>query len=298
MMFILVCFVWGVIALIMFDYKKIFMVLFLALLVVNVSVAYSKEFLIFDLITAINKPDDLPLVPMHMIYQWQGYGGRYTTEDKKSYVDSIPEDYVRCCYVRHNVLGDQPEYYSIDFEQWALYNISSEKIKRNIDYYQRSFDLFREALPKNAKISWYNIGALPNGKLLRKKMSVDAYSRWQKKNNRLMEIVRKYDYMQPSLYLSNKHNMSMWKNKAKAYIDEHTRLGQGKPVYAHLSPQYVDDPDEMLSGKIWREMLEFSYQHADGVVIWTFPQQKHRFSWNDSFPWWVETKLFLERVKD
>jgi hypothetical protein len=42
-------------------------------------------------------------------------------------------------------------------------------------------------------------------------------------------------------------------------------------------------------------MLQWSYENADGMVIWTYPMVRYRTVWDENAGWWAKTKEFLAR---
>lgn len=242
------------------------------------------ELKVFDLVTAKGKPADLPFVKMHMVYQWQAYGGQYVPDAEKNFLD-VPGPYLECCYYKNNITGISPEYVSIDFEQWKLYGMDDLKINESIDKYRESLDRIRSVFPDKTKISIYNVGVVPSHSNFKKKIVIKKYEKWKKNNDLLKKLVDDFDFLQPSLYFKKKYDFVRWKRKADEYLSEYRRLSPSKKIYLHLSPQYMSD-GSFVPLTLWARAIEYAQQHADGLVVWTFPQKRFEIEWNDYLPWW------------
>jgi hypothetical protein len=86
-----------------------------------------------------------------------------------------------------------------------------------------------------------------------------------------------------------------WVKYAVAQISEARRYGGNKPVYVFLWPQYHEPPNAYLPTDFWRLELETAKQYADGVVIWGGSLHE---TWDNSAPWWIETKKFIDTLKE
>jgi hypothetical protein len=255
-----------------------------------------KEFIVFDLISAIDKPVDLPLTKMHMLYQWQSYGGAKKGYEKKDYKNTIPEQYLKCCYMQDNLEALEAEYISIDFEQWRWYDTKSKNHSSYMEHYKNTIGLVRSIFPEGTKISWYNTGVMPRKFDYSKEVPLADLNWWRMRNDVGKQLVNEYDYMQPSFYLRRADSLLGWKKRVELIVSEYRRLEPSKPLYAHLSPQFVDNPKKLVAPEKWREILYYVHDITDGIVIWTYPQKRYMKHWDEHQEWWAVTVEFCNAL--
>jgi hypothetical protein len=114
-------------------------------------------------------------------------------------------------------------------------------------------------------------------------------------NDREAPIARLEDILLPSVYTFYEDREG-WVQYAIQQIQEARRYGGNKPVYVFLWQQYHASNQKLagtyLPPEFWRLQLETARKYADGVVIWG----EYDDTWNETAPWWLETKSFLERI--
>jgi hypothetical protein len=286
-------------ALIVRTFSRVALMAFM-LVAISGQQAFAAEPLVFDAFAAKGKPADLPVKPMHIIYQWQGYGGPATGNEDKNYAEP-PHGVLVCCYKDRVLNGASPEFVSIDFEQWRIDTRVDESVynkhkKNMID----TLAMVRTMFP-DSKIGWYNLGPSPVLNVFREKISPEEFALWRSGNDRVLPFIPEVDFMQPSLYLHTYVSLEQWKRKAVAVVAETKRLAPGVPVYAHISPHWMDGGQEFFPAEIWREMMDWSLANTDGVVIWTNPTMKPLPSWDGNAVWWQSTlnsmQAFREQTK-
>jgi hypothetical protein len=120
------------------------------------------------------------------------------------------------------------------------------------------------------------------------------FQEWRAANAHLAPLIRKIDYLFPSLYTNYEQFDSDtgtaehgWRNSAEAILAEAKTYG--KPVYPFVWPQFHEGAGkrayEYLPIDFWKKELEFVRANADGVVLWAWGGYlKER--WDDDAPWW------------
>jgi hypothetical protein len=163
----------------------------------------------------------------------------------------------------------------------------------------RLLDCLREERPDcrfgyYAQIPWPAYGG----------MSVSAIEVFRKRVKDSKTLTREVDFLVPEVYLYSDWPIEFTKQKIARDILMCREHCPGKPVYPILWCEYYDlwrlQPGDYtaesyrtraIPGEYWREMLELAYSLGDGVCLWG----GYRVPWQEDVPWWVETKLFLDR---
>ena len=276
------------------NFKNSYIAILLISICMLANTSEAREYPVFDLVYAHNKPNLEGWTPMHMIYQWAGYGGQHTTSEQKNY-EIVPVKYLKCCYFNHHFKEDA-NFVSIDFEQWPLHRVSQYELGINIKKSISAIKSIRQGMPDGKRIGWYNSGILPNSKFLQRELTKEEYVKWQKGNDRWKEIIDHVDFVQPSVYKSSKDSLEGWARKTTAYLQEARRMANGKPLFAHTSPQMTDDPPKFHSAKDWEYMILLISKHSDGLVIWTFPQKRYLTNWEEHKEFWHHTQNVLNKI--
>jgi Hyaluronidase len=127
-----------------------------------------------------------------------------------------------------------------------------------------------------------------------------GYKEWQAQNDRVAKIVPLVSALFPSLYTFY-DDQAGWIRYAEANIAEAKRIGQGRPVYPFIWPNYHDHAAAALAGQplaraYWMQQLSTMKRLADGVVIWGGWDAKNSRvqAWDDSAPWWQATLEFIK----
>jgi hypothetical protein len=124
------------------------------------------------------------------------------------------------------------------------------------------------------------------------------YRDWQADNDRVSVLVPKVSALYPSLYTFYE-DQAGWVRYAEANIAESRRLGQGRPVYPFLWPQYHVSAKALayqyLPPTYWSQQLSTVARLADGFVIWggwDFANGRAQ-AWDPAAPWWQATLAFI-----
>jgi len=75
-------------------------------------------------------------------------------------------------------------------------------------------------------------------------------------------------------------------------LAEARALGEGKPVFFYMWPQYHDGTPlqfQWIDGDYWRFQLATAYAQADGIVLWS----PGRYAWDVTSGWWAATTPFV-----
>jgi hypothetical protein len=241
-------------------------------------IAPIRPFLVFDGLLYVGKPD---LAKLGMV---QIRGVNPPVVDNRS-ADQVDEPQVRATL--QDLKGFDGVIY-LDYEQWAVTEISAAQLSINMGKLVHVAQIARETVP-SAKFGYY--GLLPcfdYWNLV--KNDQKKIKRWQECNVELDPLSQHVDVILPSLYTFY-NDPQGWDIFAAAQLKAARRYN--KPVYAFLWPEFhVSNPllkGKNLPGNFWRHELEFCRTRADGVVIWGGYQEP----WDDKADWWIETKGFL-----
>lgn len=102
-----------------------------------------------------------------------------------------------------------------------------------------------------------------------------ANENWQALNNDMRSLVRRVDFLAPSLY-TFETDINVWKEFAVAQVEECRRIGPDKEIYGFIWPkyhQYLEIRDQIPRGTdlpepMWRAQLDFAQLFLDGCVLW------------------------------
>jgi len=167
----------------------------------------------------------------------------------------------------------------------------------NIKQYLDVVSAMREA-GYDRPLAFY--GSLPGREYWRalKGPGTPGYRDWQADNDRGSAIVPKVSALYPSLYTLYE-DQAGWVKYAEANVAEAKRIGQGRPVYPFLWPQYHDSAHALayqyLPPAYWSLQLRTMAQVADGLVLWggwDFTNGRPQ-PWDDTAPWWQATLAFI-----
>lgn len=192
----------------------------------------------------------------------------------------------------------------IEQESWWLHSKPAHVIAQNIQKFRAMSDLVNSIVP-GIRHGYYAIAPLRN---FWAPVRSDTKS-WEAANRDQAVIMEKAQASFPSLYtfygqLDQPGTLYIdnWVKYAKANIAEAKKYG--KPVYPILWFDYHDSNKRYafkpIAPEFWRLQLEtVKAAGADGVVIWGGWDAKARRPalWNDSAPWWVETKKFMATLR-
>ncbi|MBI4695913.1 MAG: hypothetical protein HY749_18045 [Gammaproteobacteria bacterium] len=186
----------------------------------------------------------------------------------------------------------------IDIERWKMW--AGVGVEENVPKYVGVLKKFKESAP-NLRVGYYATAPQGSYGTAQVPSSNSGYRRWMQLNDSLRPIANLADAVFPSIYTYST-NREAWKRFALAQVNEARRYG--KPVYAFIWPQYVDNaPDKSIALKwlpedFWRFQLDTLSGVADGVVIWGGWDFKgwRAIEWDDSAPWWGATKDFIARI--
>jgi hypothetical protein len=181
----------------------------------------------------------------------------------------------------------------LDIEHWPLTG-DLAVVEESIGKYQTLIRWFKEAAP-SVKVGYYGVAPLRNYWDSIQPIDSPKYVAWQKSNDQVALIGRLADILFPSVYTFYEDQQG-WSKYAVQQIREARRIGGGKPVYVFLWEEY-HPTDKKLAGtylppEYWRMELDLARKYADGVVIWG----GYTETWDETAPWWRETKSFLQRI--
>lgn len=103
------------------------------------------------------------------------------------------------------------------------------------------------------------------------------------------------DVIFPSFYTRFERDYASWERRIMRRLT--LAKGYGKPVVPFLFPRYHPEAPAAFAMKpipadMWRQQLQFCYEHCDGVVIWSMDEP-----WDSSADWWRQTLAFLAEIR-
>ena len=181
----------------------------------------------------------------------------------------------------------------LDLEQWPITG-DDNTVRTTVS---QMIELLRRIRRAGLKVPVGYYGVMPNRdywRAIRGDYS-NGYRAWQRENDRFQDLASEVDAIFPSLYAFY-DDVDKWRVYAIENIREAKRLGQGKPVYPFLWPEFHDS-NKKLAGQFvpkefWKAELDTVAEHADGLVIWGGWKEGPR-RWDDNASWWDATKLFM-----
>ncbi len=241
--------------------------------------AVAKPFVVYDGFVFENRPDTSSLGMIRI--------GGLNPPDETFVNPAGPVDVSAVVTTLQYAVGGPPQFY-LDYEMWVGALIPSEN-EANIPKLQQVADMAHAMVP-GTKFGFYD--SLPCfdywGLVTNDATEIAA---WTACNAQMAALVPYVDMIMPSLYTFY-DDQAGWDIEASNLLAAAKQYG--KPVYAFVMPDFhtgaYTDP---IPAALWQHELEFIYAHADGVVIWGGWGQQ----WDDTAPWWIATKQFLETLK-
>jgi hypothetical protein len=177
--------------------------------------------------------------------------------------------------------------------------VSTKQAEEGLDKLREVLAKFKTASPQT-KFGYYSMVPLRDYWRAIKGPGTKEYLAWQSENDSIKPLANDVDVVFPSLYAFYPDQKG-WVTYARENIAEARRLAPGKQVIVFLWPQFhpsgkAGNPP-FLPLEFWRLQLDTVRKHADGVVIWggwDFVKNK-QLAWDESAPWWEETKSFLKQ---
>jgi hypothetical protein len=247
-----------------------------------------KSFIVFDA-TAYSKKPALktlgirPLPAVHAFFQ-EG-------ED----LDRLPS-YGRIKELAFHAKASGSDICFLDLEHWPTKEAAGDWVA-GLNKYRQLLMQFKQLAP-GIKVGYYSHPPVSDYWRAVKDPVTREYREWQRDNDRLKHLAAEVDVFYPSLYTFYNDSRG-WGRYAAAQIREARSYPGDKPVYAFLWPQYHGSnkllAHQFIPTGFWRFQLDTVRKHADGVVIWggwDFDRDQP-LPWDESAPWWIETKFFL-----
>lgn len=247
----------------------------------------TTDFVVFDALLFQSKPDlsRFGIKPLHVIYE----SDLWTNGDNRNEFPRI--DRLSAAVTR---AAARTDIVVIDIEHWPY-----RKSMGNVDDGLRKYEVLLgqcKNFQPSARFGIYSLPPVRDYWQAIKSPESAEYKAWQAENDRLSDLVSATDVLFPSLYTFYTDRAG-WVKVAEATLKEARRVGQGKPIYAFIYPQYHESNKSLggtpVDGQYWRLQLETLRKHADGVVIWGGWQTQ----WDENAAWWIETKAFLKELQ-
>lgn len=206
-----------------------------------------------------------------------------------------------------NVSGDGIAYVD-EIQTWPLAGVPESEIDANLDRYAQLIRTFRSLCP-DVDIGLYSV--LPKREYWASIKAQDdsEYVAWQAHNDRVSVLVAEVDFLAPSIYTFYGPSDGLGKDQewiayADSNVSEAKRIGQGKPIYPFMWPQYHNSntytPLGFIEPSYWYKQVEEAAKgFGNGVtkVIvwggWDF-DMPGRMTWDDDAQWWTILKSAIE----
>lgn len=242
-----------------------------------------KPFLLFDATPYLEKPKDLRMKKIRVVYESSLWG----SSDNK---DVLPTE-AKLYGVMQSIINEPSiEYVILDIEHWPL-----TTSQRHRDQLLTIMRLFKEQNPQ-WKIGNYAICPRRNHTHSLLPPSDQLYQAWVQDNQSTDSIAKSSDVLCPSLYAMYP-DVTRWERYAVENISETKRLyWPQKPIIPFIWPQYHNTIPQIglryLDKSYWQTILMTVWRQCDGAIIWknwTNPLE----TWNHSLPWVLPTEEFI-----
>jgi hypothetical protein len=250
---------------------------------------HANELKVFDATLYSHKPDlsKYGIKPLRVVYSQEIW---IPGEDW----GPLPSD--RKVKTVANRIARESSIVALDVEHWPV-SPSDGDVDSNLSKLQTLLKWYKASSP-GVQVGYYGILPIRDYWRINDPRRQPEIKNWQSENTKLLHLGESVDVLFPSLYTFYPDREG-WVKYAKANIAEARRIGNGKPVYVFLWPQYHDSNqligEQYIESEYWRLEMETAREFADGMVIWGGWNLKHngRLQWDENAPWWVVTKAFL-----
>lgn len=257
-----------------------------------------KEFELYDAMTYPGKPDltSEGLLPVYLMYE-----AALTKEDP---------DNARRAILDMDMVNMQAELaatfphvmVSTDIEDWFGNSAMDEE-----EMYSRFSTMFGAFREKNNNVVIGNYGIAPSALCVyryynKEKEDSVLIENWKKNNAKRWKSLETVDVIMPVVYIAEP-DIESWIRDLDITISEIKKYDKEKKVVVYIWPQYYNKPDspydrEVLSPKIWKQMLEAVHEKCDGAIIWSSRTdgENKTLHWNDPRiqAIWEETANFID----
>lgn len=255
----------------------------------------SPSFVAYDGTLYRTKPDFTQhgIQPLKIIYGREFYaeGESHMAMPKEKHCRTLAKQYYNTTSLDLAV---------INLENWPLKG-SPSVVQDGLTKYLTVLRWFHAEAP-NLKIGYYGRPPISDYSRAILDPSRREYQAWQAENDAIRSLYSETDVFFPSVYTFYSDREG-WVKYAVAQISEARRLGNGRPVYVFMWPQYHPSNRllayQYISSDFWELQLQTARQYADGIVIWggwDFDNNRPA-EWDESASWWQVTKKFMEGQK-
>lgn len=169
----------------------------------------------------------------------------------------------------------------LDIESWPLIGVSAAVAAQSVNNYLRTAEIVRRELP-GLLFGFYGIApACVYWPILNQ--NTQQLAEWHSVNRDLAPLSQWVSFVLPSLYTFY-DDPAGWSRFAITTIEEARQYG--RPVFPFLWNQYFDGNPVLRGQHIkesdWESELMVCRQHADGVVLWSAPDEE----WDEGAMWW------------
>lgn len=261
--------------------------LFTASLIFMSTIAAAKDFIIYDRMDYVGKPDLTKdkLSKVFLIYESDLV--MPDPQGKRSHgVLNLP----RIHELAKQAKNEGYKTISTDIESWFSNKdgqlLTPEVL--NADF-QQMFVIFKQENPQSMICNY----GLPTENLsiiryFRANADYPAVTaKWTEFNKRRKLATANCDYYNPVLYIAEP-DIPSWERDVQTTVNEIRRNFPNKPIIGYLWPQYYSAKNspyykQFIDPKIWRQMLDISAKYMDGVIIWSDKRDENEkiVKWND-----------------
>lgn len=185
----------------------------------------------------------------------------------------------------------------LDVEHWPYRRESEDRINRTVRNYLALIAVFRDMYPdyKIGLFEFFPTSLYPlYDQLGQGRPDPQLLAFWQREQEKLAAIAEQVDVFFPQLYSRWPGQIDIWERCSRYVLDRARLMAGQKPVIPFLWPQYWFAGNEVVLAEDWSRMLNVVHERADSAVLWSIYTDAPR--WSQSFGWWRETELFLQRT--
>ncbi len=222
----------------------------------------------------------------------------FFTEDEIA-ADGIPHNKVDA--IRKAIKNYPNKHVIIDIEKWDL-SEGAQKYADTIDLFKMPWKYISQYWAGPSE--YWPVQYKRVGNDQRELLDVERYNAWKERSKKMKIILDTAYASYPSFYTFYgewKNNeiwvgIEWWKSFVIENIKESRRLNPGKKVIPFLWPRWHDsDPEKAwtyIPDEYWLEELRIVREHADGMIIWDWHQDKE---WDARDKHWYKIlKKFVE----
>ncbi|WP_109078727.1 hypothetical protein [Aggregatibacter kilianii] len=253
--------------------KSILQGLMAVALVFTANMATAKDFIIYDHMDYVGKPDLTAekLSKVFLVYESELVKPDPAGKRKHGVLNL---DRIRALARKSHTEGYRM--ISTDIESWFSNKdgqlLTPDQLAAD---FGQMYKIFKQENPRafscNYGLPMENLSVI---RFFRPTESYEAVlAKWREFSKRRHQATASCDYLNPVVYIADP-DIKNWERDVQITVKEIRQRFPNKPVIGYLWPQYYSASKsphfkKFIDAKTWRSMLEISHKHMDGVIIWS-----------------------------